>query len=139
MNVLVDYAQSEFQKIEVSDELIQDMIPTTLPVYNGIINGKPCNIIKIKVERESSAEQLMRKGERITVSYYLPESILAPAKEGEKVGEIRYRINGQTIKSESLTVMKTVDKIVMKDYFMLLFENYLLSGSSVNPSEKCSS
>lgn len=139
MNVLVDYAQSEFHKIEVSNELIQDMIPKSISVYNGIINRKPCNTIEINVEKESSATQLMRKGERITVSYYLPESILAPVKEGEKVGEIRYIINGQTIKNESLTVMTTVEKINLKDYFKLLFEDYMLSGSLVSPSEKCSS
>ncbi len=139
MNVLMDYAKSEFFSVEISNDIIKNKIPSMIPVTDGIKNMVPCHTINIGIENAESERLLMRSGEQIVVTYSVPSAVTAPVYQGEKIGEISYIINGQTIKCESLTALETIEKQTWKHYFMLLLQDYILSVSSVKSSEKCAS
>lgn len=62
----------------------------------------------------------------ITKEVNLPSQAEAPVKQGEKVGEIVYYLNGNKIGSVSLVFADTVEKAVYKDYFQLSFKAFLL-------------
>ena len=57
---------------------------------------------------------LVKKTDQIKIESILPSSINAPVKKGQKVGEIKYLVNG---KSEKRVPIYTKQKIECKDYW----------------------
>lgn len=139
MNVLIDYAQKEFRRIELPVEQIEKLLPDTIPVIDGMLENNPVDSVRIRRNKMETHEVLMSTNEKLVVSYELPACLSAPINIGDRVGEIRYTINGQTIMSDSLTAMETIQLMTFKEYLRLILQNYMLSDSSKPVSEKCSS
>jgi len=62
----------------------------------------------------------------ITKEVNLPQSVEAPAKEGDKTGEVVYYLNGSKIGSVDIVFAQNVDRATYKDYFLLSFRAFLL-------------
>lgn len=62
----------------------------------------------------------------VTKEVNLPQSVEAPAKEGEKTGEVVYYLNGTKIGSVDIVFAQDVDRATYKDYFLLSFRAFLL-------------
>ena len=62
----------------------------------------------------------------ITKEVNLPQSVEAPAKQGDKTGEVVYYLNGNRIGSVDIVFSQDVDKATYKDYFLLSFRAFLL-------------
>lgn len=55
----------------------------------------------------------------------LPESVEAPVKKGEKVGEAKYLLNGKEIGKVAILFNESMEKAVYKDYLKKVFAEYL--------------
>lgn len=55
----------------------------------------------------------------------LPESVEAPVKKGEKVGEAKYVLDGKEIGSVAILFKESMEKAVYKDYLKRVFVEYL--------------
>lgn len=62
----------------------------------------------------------------VTKEVNLPESVEAPAKAGDKTGEVVYYLNGNRIGSVDIVFSQGIDKATYKDYFLLSFRAFLL-------------
>lgn len=84
---------------------------------------------EIAVVQNGSFTYLNTTGEDvsgITKEVNLPAQVEAPAREGEKTGEIAYYLNGNKIGSIDLVFAKNINKATYKDYFLLSFKAFLL-------------
>lgn len=55
----------------------------------------------------------------------LPESVEAPVKKGEKVGEAKYVLDGKEIGGVAILFKESMEKAVYKDYLKRVFVEYL--------------
>lgn len=84
---------------------------------------------EVEVEQRGSFTYLNTTGEDvsgITKEVNLPAQVEAPARAGEKTGEIAYYLNGNKIGSVELVFAQNIDKATYKDYFLLSFKAFLL-------------
>jgi len=94
----------------------------TVPVIGAIQK-------EVMVEAEGTFTYLNTTGEDvsgITKQINLPQQVEAPARKGEKTGEIAYYLNGNKVGSVALMFAEDVEKAVYKDYFLLSFKAFLL-------------
>ena len=66
------------------------------------------------------------KAGRISPEYVMEQSVAAPVKKGETIGEVRYVADGEVISSSSLTVSQDVPRIGFFDVFTSLLRSMLL-------------
>lgn len=84
---------------------------------------------EIEVKTDGNFTYLNTTGEDVagvTKEVNLPQSVEAPAKEGNKTGEVVYYLNGNKIGSVDIVFAQDVDKATYKDYFLLSFRAFLL-------------
>lgn len=84
---------------------------------------------EIKIEAEGTFTYLNTTGDDvsgITQQVNLPQQVEAPARKGEKTGEIGYYLNGNKIGSVALVFAEEIEKAGYKDYFLLSFKAFLL-------------
>ena len=84
---------------------------------------------EIEVKQNGGFTYLNTTGEdvsQITKEVNIPESVEAPAKEGDKTGEVVYYLNGNKIGSVDIVFAQDVDRATYKDYFLLSFKAFLL-------------
>ena len=62
----------------------------------------------------------------VTKEVNLPVSVEAPAKEGDKTGEVVYYLNGTKIGSVDIVFAQDINRATYKDYFLLSFRAFLL-------------
>ncbi len=128
MKVLINYAEESYNVAELSDDMINETYLNEIPVQNAVIAGERLDTVSLERKIDSDITEItVKKGERLTVLYELPSVLNAPLRKGDEAGRIHYIINGQTLKTESLTVEQTIDKITFADEFNLVMGHYLLS------------
>ncbi len=100
---LLDYGFSNFQFKEfgIKDEVISNVL-----VEKGLEDN-----VDLKFENTSGV--LIKKGEdkNIEQEMVLEQSVKAPVEEGQKLGEMKYKIQGETIASCNLVATKNIEKI----------------------------
>jgi len=115
---LLEYGFSQCSLYTDEAKLEQKRLPIT-----GAIEKE------VEIEPEGTFTYLNTTGEDvtgITRQINLPERIEAPARKGEKTGEIGYYLNGNKIGSVSLVFAQEIEKAAYKDYFLLSFKAFLL-------------
>ncbi len=117
---LLDYGFSNFEYYKYSNkgDIIKDII-----VNKGTSNS-------VTVSFESDAGALIPKGQiqNITTTISLPEKIEAPITEDQKVGEVIFSLNNETLGTVNLVSNNTVKRLnfgnmlalVLKKWFKLL-------------------
>lgn len=127
MNELIAFAEKEYQMTDLIPTGLQEQLPKEIPITEGVRNGKLQKMLALQTQTERENEEVVvRQGERLSVICEIPECINAPVTEGTEVGKIHYILNGQTIKTDSLTAEYTVDKVIIYDYLCFVLKDFLL-------------
>lgn len=78
---------------------------------------------KYKEERPLSV--LMKEDEAVEIIYELPEKIQAPVEEGEKIGEVIYRLEGEELASYDVVASSSVARKNFRWYMEQVGQSYL--------------
>ena len=112
---LFQYGLENYENRALKEAGEQEFNP--VPVLDGIpCNGRIGHDSAVRVRtaakgREEVPKVLMREGEQVTVSLSVPESLQAPVREGQQVGEINYSLEGVQVWSEPVYAAKSVGRI----------------------------
>lgn len=105
---LVEYGTKNFEYQDISADTSKI---TKLPVKNGLDSFVTLHVQKEKVHL------LLKKTDKVRVECKIPKEISAPLKKGQKIGEIRYIVNGKCVKTYKITAENEIRK---KDYWWYL-------------------
>ena len=105
---LLDYGFNTFSFKEFGK---QDTVVKTINVSKGIQTT-----VDAVLEKTSGA--LIEKGKESSIeeNITLEESVSAPIEKGQKLGEISFSINGETLASVNIVAKENVDKITFRKY-----------------------
>lgn len=105
---LLDYGFNTFSFKEFGK---QDTVVKTINVSKGIQTT-----VDAVLEKTSGA--LIEKGKESSIeeNITLEESVSAPIEKGQKLGEISFSINGETLASVNIVAKESVDKITFRKY-----------------------
>lgn len=126
MKELIAFAEEQYKQADIVPQGLQERLPKEIPVAEGIRGGSIQKMLSLKTLTENNDEVVVRCGERLYVVCEIPEYINAPITKGTEVGRIHYILNGQTIKTDSLTAEYTIDKIVFYDYLYFVLKEFFL-------------
>lgn len=126
MKELIAFAEEQYKQADIVPQGLQERLPKEIPVAEGIRGGSIQKMLSLKTLTENNDEVVVRCGERLYVVCEIPEYINAPITKGTEVGKIHYILNGQTIKTDSLTAEYTIDKIVFYDYLYFVLKEFFL-------------
>ena len=128
MNVLIDYAEDNFQRLEIPETLVNEQHFSNIPVCDAMLEGEPLQEVSLqRATNNALTELVMKEGERLTLIYELPEGLQAPLEQDEAVGKVHYTINGQILMTENLTVGETICKMELSDCYKMTGKYYLLN------------
>lgn len=98
---------------------------SSIPVEKGL-----SSMVDAVVDSQASLVVSTGDYKNITVRIDLPEKIKAPVYQGQKIGEIIFSVNQQTVKTVPITAGQTVDEHTTTRTFLryLLHTFYLLSN-----------
>ncbi|MDF2587205.1 MAG: Serine-type D-Ala-D-Ala carboxypeptidase [Anaerocolumna sp.] len=115
---LLDYG---FANCSIFSDANEDLVKTPIPVKKGVAEG-------INYRVNDSFSYLCLKDTNpaeITKEVTIAESVTAPIKENDKVGEITYQLKGKKIGSVDIVAAETVEKAKLKDYFKFVFQKFI--------------
>lgn len=124
---LMEYGLEYFDKRKIWKDLQLENVL----VLNGIDKNAPFQKrmkteVEIK-EPDPKWTMLLQKEDRITVQTDIKQTVQAPVKKGEKIGEINYLLNGEKIRSFDVVTKKNVKKISFQYYLKLVVRTYFTS------------
>ena len=95
---------------------VRDNIPDNIDVLSGMEKT-----VGTKVDSDISI--LVKKGEEknIKSNVSLVENVEAPVKEGQKIGEVIYKLNDEVICKYPIKTANNVNEITFKDIFSIIF------------------
>lgn len=125
---LMEYALENYHYREIRAEPEQ----ISLKVENGASDGFPS---AAPARLETAAETapfrvLLKNGEDVTVEYDVPESVAAPVEEGETLGKIVYRLEGETIREYPVTAAESVRERDFSICFSYTRSRFFLNGQN---------
>ena len=108
---LMEYGLNEYS-LHSFDEIEFSKCPKEIPVKNAR-NKELDKNSKISLVREKGEEKkiLLKEGEEIEVSYHGKKKLTAPVKKGEKIGELRYKVDGEVWYTEDILTAEGKKKI----------------------------
>ena len=95
---MLDYGFSQVQAVELNSE-----VPGTIPVVGGV-SDEVTPMIQVVPKATVSAEDAAKIEMKIVSQPFL----YAPIQQGDYIGEVRYYLNGELLKSAPLTAKETV-------------------------------
>lgn len=100
---LLDYGFSNFEYLQYANK---GDVAKDLPVNKGTMSS-------VKVVFENNAGSLIPKGQssNITTTVALPESIQAPINQGDKIGEVIFSLNNETLGKVNLIADSSIKKL----------------------------
>lgn len=110
---LLDYG---FNNFSYSQFAKKDTCLTSLPVSKGVTNS-------VNIVYSEDAGCLLPKGmdKNVEQIIHLPEAVQAPIHAGQKIGDISYVLNGETIGNTSLIAEKEIKKINLSNMMESIF------------------
>ena len=113
---LLDYGFNTFEYVEFSKK---DEVLKTINVDKGIYST-----VDIIFEEDSGF--LIKKGEskNVTTNISIPDKISAPVIKGQKIGEVTYSINGETIASTNIIAKQDVKKLNLGNMCARIIEGW---------------
>lgn len=95
---MLDYGFSQVQAVELSSE-----VPGTIPVVGGVAD-EVAPMIQVAPKATVSSEDASKIEMKIVSQPFL----YAPIQQGDYIGEVRYYLNGELLKTAPLTAKETV-------------------------------
>lgn len=125
---LMEYALENYHYREIGAEPEQ----ISLKVENGASDGFPSAApARLEMAAESAPFRvLLKSGEDVTVEYDVPESVAAPVEEGETLGKIVYRLEGETIREYPVTAAESVRERDFSICFSYTRRRFFLNGQN---------
>lgn len=125
---LMEYALENYHYREIGAEPEQ----ISLKVENGASDGFPSAApARLEMAAESAPFRvLLKNGEDVTVEYDVPESVAAPVEEGETLGKIVYRLEGETIREYPVTAAESVRERDFSICFSYTRSRFFLNGQN---------
>lgn len=125
---LMEYALENYHYREIGAEPEQ----ISLKVENGASDGFPSAApARLEMPAESAPFRvLLKSGEDVTVEYDVPESVAAPVEEGETLGKIVYRLEGETIREYPVTASESVRERDFSICFSYTRSRFFLNGQN---------
>lgn len=113
---LLDYGFSNFEYVDCSKK---DDIVKTINVDKGVFTS-------VDAILESDSGCLIQKGKSksISTNISLPDKISAPIEYGQKLGEITYSIDGETISTVNIVARENVKKLNVVNMSARIIENW---------------
>jgi D-alanyl-D-alanine carboxypeptidase (penicillin-binding protein 5/6) len=116
---LLDYG---FANCSIYTDLNEDLEVVPIPIKKGVVDS-----LNYRVNDKFSYLCLKDVNpEKITKEVTLTESVTAPIKENDKVGEITYMLNGKKIGTVNIVASETIEVAKYKDYFSVVWKKYML-------------
>ena len=114
---LLDYGFSNFEYAKYCNK---GDIVKNLSIDKGVISN-------VDISFASSSGGLIAKGKstNIETQINLPDKLMAPIKQGQKVGEVNYLIDGKLLSTVDLIANNNVKKINVVNMLANVFENWL--------------
>ena len=109
--------ESGIDSYSYHDVFDQSFQGATIPVEGGHYEGYPkegeatVNLVLGVQEESRHLWVLLRQDEHVSVSYELPDSLQAPVSEGEEVGNVTYRLSGETLAVYPVSVSQSIERI----------------------------
>ena len=117
---LLDYGFNNYSSVELSKK---DEIVKNIPVEKGTLNN-------INGLFSQNCNTILPKGKEATISQQisLPDTLSAPIKEGDKIGEVSYYCDSNLISTVDIVADRNIDKnnffnvssLLLKKWFSLL-------------------
>ena len=89
------------------------------------IDGGMKDCVKILCEQSASLTVPKGEGEAIEQNISLPESVAAPVKRGDKVGELSFSLNGEQIAKFDITAAEDAEKKSFGSILSLLWQSLI--------------
>lgn len=116
---LLDYG---FANCSIYTDLNEDLEVVPIPIKKGVVDS-----LNYRVNDKFSYLCLKDVNpEKITKEVTLTESVTAPIKENDKVGEITYMLNGKKIGTVNIVASETIEVAKYRDYFSVVWKKYML-------------
>ena len=114
---LLDYGFANCESAQLEIPALQQ-----LAVTNGMES-----LVGVEAKSEGKVSVLVPKGkeEQVKVSVSMPESVRAPVEKGQKLGEVLYQLEDDTLGKVSITATEAVEAIDWQKCFVKLLESLL--------------
>lgn len=112
---LLDYGFANFSLYEKSEEYIEDIKITKGSIDNAPLYSSSFRTVIDKAKQGS-----------VELEYDIPETLIAPIKAGDPVGNVIYKIDGEQIGSSKIYIKDDVEKIAFTDLFVRIIKRIVL-------------
>lgn len=110
--------------------LWQDIDPGSIKVKNGINKEKPFDMeteISLTVMGEDKDwKMLLKDNEQAEVTWDKEESLEAPVTKGQKVGEVKYSLNGEILRTYDISTSSGIREKTFEWYLKTIFSMYFI-------------
>lgn len=112
--------------------LWQDIDPGSIKVKNGINKEKPFDMeteISLTVMGEDKDwKMLLKDNEQAEVTWDKEESLEAPVTKGQKVGEVKYSLNGEILRTYDISTSSGIREKTFEWYLKTIFSMYFIGA-----------
>lgn len=112
---LLDFGFANFSLYEKSEEYIEDIKITKGSIDNAQLYSSSFRTVIDKAKQGS-----------VELEYDIPETLIAPIKAGDPVGNVIYKIDGEQIGSSKIYIKEDVEKIAFTDLFIRIIKRIVL-------------
>ncbi len=112
---LLDFGFANFSLYERGEEYIEDIKITKGSIDNAQLYSSSFRTVIDKAKQGS-----------VELEYDIPETLIAPIKAGDSVGNVIYKIDGEQIGSSKIYIKDDVEKIAFTDLFVRIIKRIVL-------------
>lgn len=109
----------------------QDVEAGEIKVINGIDNTDPFEIeteVNLAViGGNKDWKMLLREDEQVEMTWSKEDKLEAPVTKGQKVGEVKYSLNGEILKTFDITTASGIREKTLEWYIKMIFGMYFLN------------
>jgi D-alanyl-D-alanine carboxypeptidase (penicillin-binding protein 5/6) len=121
--MLFSYGADNFHYIDI----FRKQPDFTMKVQDGVGDS-----VKLRAQSTKAGEDtyriLLSDADRVEVKTRLPDTVTAPVKAGEKLGETVYYLNGEPIRTDPIYAMETVKKWTFHHCLVQIFHKMQIPG-----------
>lgn len=112
---ILDFGFANFSLYERGEEYIEDIKITKGSIDNAQLYSSSFRTVIDKAKQGS-----------VELEYDIPETLIAPIKAGDPVGNVIYKIDGEQIGSSKIYIKDDVEKIAFTDLFVRIIKRIVL-------------
>lgn len=107
-----------YEKIDLPEMKVEGGIPESNSMYEQAY-------VRLKVDcGEEGLKLLLREDESVEVETQMEKNLVAPVREGKKVGSVSYYLEGVKVEEYPIVLERGVEKKTLSWYFMKIAELY---------------